>query len=189
ARFGGDEFLALFRSGNGPVGDVASAFIERARLALAEPFEVAGSEVFLDASVGVALNTFGVDDPSTLLSNAEAAMYRAKQRGGSRVETFGESMRIEVVDRMTTEHSLHRALERSELTLFYQPVVEISGDRAVGGEALLRWEHPDQGLVGPDRFIPVAEESGLIIPIGAWVLQEACFQLKAWQAHQVGAGL
>ncbi len=181
ARFGGDEFLALFRNGAGTAHINASAFIDRVRVSLTEPFLVEGSEVFLDASVGVALNTFGVDDTAELLSNAEAAMYQAKARGGSGAETFGESMRIEVLDRMSTEHSLHRALERSELMLHYQPVVELEGVTTVGVEALVRWQHPGQGLVSPYRFIPVAEESGLIIPIGAWVLEEACHQLQDWQ--------
>jgi diguanylate cyclase (GGDEF)-like protein/PAS domain S-box-containing protein len=181
ARFGGDEFLALFTNGAGNAHMDASAFIDRVRAALIEPFTVEGTEVFLDASVGVALNTFGVDDTAELLSNAEAAMYQAKGRGGSGAETFGESMRIEVLDRMSTEHSLHRALERSELMLHYQPVVELEGVTTVGVEALVRWQHPAQGLVSPYRFIPVAEESGLIIPIGAWVLEEACHQLQDWQ--------
>jgi diguanylate cyclase (GGDEF)-like protein/PAS domain S-box-containing protein len=181
ARFGGDEFLALFHNGAGTAHINASAFIDRVRVALVEPFTVEGTEVFLDISVGVALNTFGVDDAAELLSNAEAAMYRAKDRGGSGSETFGESMRIEVLDRMSTEHSLHRALERSELMLHYQPVVELEGVTTVGVEALVRWQHPAQGLVSPYRFIPVAEESGLIIPIGAWVLEEACHQLQDWQ--------
>ncbi len=187
ARFGGDEFLALFGSLAGTAHLNATAFIERVRDTLAEPFVVEGTEVFLDASMGVALNTFGVDDTAELLSNAEAAMYQAKDRGGSGAETFGESMRIEVLDRMSTEHSLHRALERSELMLHYQPVVELEGVTTVGVEALVRWQHPAQGLVSPYRFIPVAEESGLIIPIGAWVLEEACHQLQDWQ-HPGQAG-
>ena len=180
ARFGGDEFLALVTDVSGNAGQKAAAFVERVRQALTAPIDVDDAEVFLDASVGVALNTFGVDDPDDLLAHAEAAMYQAKRRGGFGVETFGESLRIAVLDRMATEHSLHRALERSELLLHYQPVVEMRGASTVGVEALIRWDHPDQGMVAPVRFISVAEESGLIIPIGAWVLEQACLQLRDW---------
>ena len=107
-------------------------------------------------------------------------MYQAKRRVGFGAETFGESLRIEVLDRMATEHSLRRALERNELVLHYQPIVELAGATSVGVEALIRWHHPEQGMVAPGRFIPVAEESGLIIPIGAWVLEDACGQLRDW---------
>jgi diguanylate cyclase (GGDEF)-like protein len=186
ARFGGDEFLALVTDESGAAERKAAAFVARVQESLAAPIPVDDAEVFLDASVGIALNTFGADDPDDLLAHAEAAMYQAKRRGGFGVETFGESLRIEVLDRMATEHSLHRALERSELMLHYQPVVEVGGATTVGAEALIRWQHPDQGMVAPGRFIPVAEESGLIIPIGAWVLEQACHQLQDWHRRSEG---
>jgi len=184
ARLGGDEFLVLF-DGDDAQG-AAVAYAERALEALSSPIRAGDGEVFITASIGVACTSNRVNEATPLLSNADAAMYQAKRRGGGTVEVFGEVMRMRVLDRMNTEHSLHRALERSELRLFYQPVVEINGARAVGVEALLRWEHPEQGLVAPSKFIPVAEESGLIIPIGAWVLHEACRQLCMWRADRFG---
>jgi len=184
ARLGGDEFLVLF-DGDDAERD-AVAYAHRVLHALRLPIAAGEGEVFITASIGIAGTSPRVTEATPLLSNADAAMYQAKKRGGSTVEVFGEAMRMRVVERMNTEHSLHRALERRELRLFYQPVVDISGSRAVGVEALLRWEHPEQGLVAPNQFIPVAEESGLIIPIGAWVLREACMQLRMWQASRWG---
>jgi diguanylate cyclase (GGDEF)-like protein/PAS domain S-box-containing protein len=184
ARLGGDEFLVLFDDDDAE--SEAIAFSQRVLHALASPISAGEGEVFITASIGIACTSPRVNEATPLLSNADAAMYQAKKRGGGSVEVFGEVMRMRVLDKMNTEHSLHRALERRELRLFYQPVVEISGTRAVGVEALLRWEHPEQGLVAPNRFIPVAEESGLIIPIGAWVLHEACTQLSTWQAVRWG---
>jgi diguanylate cyclase (GGDEF)-like protein len=184
ARLGGDEFLVLFDGDDAE--QKASAYAQRALHALDSPIRAGDSEVFVTASIGIASTSPRVTEATPLLSNADAAMYQAKKRGGGSVEVFGEVMRMRVLERMQTEHSLHRALERRELRLFYQPVVEIGGNAAIGVEALLRWQHPEQGLMAPGRFIPVAEESGLIIPIGAWVMHEACRQLRMWQAERVG---
>ena len=187
SRLGGDEFLALFQ-GEEAEKD-ALAFSERVLDALSVPVVAGGREIFVSASIGVASTVRGgIIEPTPLLSNADAAMYQAKRRGGKRVELFGDALRVRVLDRMHTEHALHRALDRRELELLYQPVVNLDSGRPVASEALLRWDHPDDGLMDPDRFIPVAEESGLIIPIGAWVLDEACRQLAHWQRHWVGTG-
>ncbi|MDA8358359.1 MAG: bifunctional diguanylate cyclase/phosphodiesterase [Actinomycetota bacterium] len=182
-RLGGDEFLALFEHAATRAGEFAEDFADAALAAVEEPIDAGGNEIFLTASVGIASTDSALYDASQLVSNADAAMHEAKAAGGKGKRLFGEAMRALVIEKMTTEHSLHRALDRRELTLFYQPVVDISGSSTVGVEALIRWQHPEQGLVAPDRFIPVAEESGLIIPIGAWVLEEACNQLRHWRHH------
>ena len=185
ARLGGDEFLVLF-DGEDAEGE-AVAFADRALHALSTPIAAGDGEVFITASIGIASTTDRVTEATPLLSNADAAMYQAKKRGGGSVEVFGEAMRVRVLDRMNTEHSLHRALERSELRLFYQPVVEINGTTGPSGSRrCCDGITPSRVWSPPNRFIPVAEESGLIIPIGAWVLHEACQQLRTWQADSVG---
>ncbi|HYA67444.1 MAG TPA: EAL domain-containing protein [Acidimicrobiales bacterium] len=187
ARLGGDEFLVLF-DGRDAEGKAVS-FAENVLRVLSQPIEAAEHEVFISASIGIACSSSSVLEATPLLSNADAAMYQAKTRGGGSIEVFGEAMRARVADRMHTEHALHRALEREELCLHYQPVIDIARGQVIGLEALLRWQHPAQGLMAPNRFIPVAEESGLIIPIGAWVLHEACMQLHEWIYGRAGAEL
>jgi diguanylate cyclase (GGDEF)-like protein len=181
ARLGGDAFLALFECDDGDARGVAEAYTRRLMEAMAEPFQTAGTELFLSASAGITATPDPDADASLVLADADAAMHQAKASGGG-FRVFGQSMRHHVVERLSTEHALHRALDRGELTLFYQPVLDISGGATVGVEALLRWRHPQRGLMAPERFIPVAEESGLIIPIGTWVLEEACRQFQQWRS-------
>ena len=145
------------------------------------PFDVEGKEVYIGASVGIAHAARRGAEPDELLRNADLAMYRAKKAGGNRAATFETAMRTALLARLELEADLRHALERDELTLAYQPVVELESGRIVGVEALVRWAHPTRGPVAPLTFIPVAEETGLIGAIGRWVLREACRQLAAWR--------
>ncbi len=178
ARFGGDEFVVVCEDVDG-VGD-ATGLGERIARALDTPFTVEGGEVFLSASVGISMAGPG-SSAEELLRDADSAMYRAKEQGRSRIEFFDEGMRTEAGVRLEVQNALHRAVERDELRLLYQPVIDLPTGRMTGVEALLRWAHPDQGILPPALFVPMAEELGLIVPIGTWVFAEAARQWVEWQ--------
>jgi diguanylate cyclase (GGDEF)-like protein/PAS domain S-box-containing protein len=180
ARFGGDEFGILLEDIESERD--AAEVAERVAAAFARPFVIGGAQHFVTASVGIAIADAATGAPEELIRDADAAMYRAKERGRARYELFDEVMRARAVGRLRVENELRRALERGELRLHYQPVVSLRDGAVTGFEALLRWEHPERGLVGPLEFIWVAEEVGLIDQIGRWVLEEACRQAAQWQA-------
>jgi diguanylate cyclase (GGDEF)-like protein/PAS domain S-box-containing protein len=175
ARFGGDEFTVLLAD----VADegAAIAVVDRLTAALRAPIVLDGEQRFVTASVGLSL---AGDDPQALLRDADAAMYRAKAQGKGRHVVFDASMRRAALERLELEAALRHAVERDELVLLYQPLVSLPEGRVKGTEALLRWDHPVHGRIGPDRFIPLAEQTGLIVPIGAWVVREACRQAMTW---------
>ncbi|CAN5902286.1 hypothetical protein BH23ACT11_BH23ACT11_24430 [soil metagenome] len=179
ARLGGDEFTILLDPIAG-LGEAARV-VERITESLQEPFQVEGHEVFVTASIGVALGSKGGEGPQELLRNADMAMYRAKGSGRGRFEVFESSMTAGLQARLTLENDLRRAIERDEFVLYYQPQLEFENGQIRGMEALLRWERPAQGLVSPAEFIPLAEETGMIVPIGSWVLREACRQALEWR--------
>jgi EAL domain-containing protein (putative c-di-GMP-specific phosphodiesterase class I) len=154
--------------------------------ALSKPFLVDGREMFATASVGIAIFPFDGGDGETLLRNAETAMHCAKSRGRNLSQFFAKSMNAEVSRKLHLESRLRKAIDRQEFTLRFQPVFEAATGKLTGAEALLRWNDPDMGMVRPDEFIPIAEETGLIVPIGEWVLRAACAQCHAWQEAGLG---
>ncbi|MEA2579340.1 MAG: hypothetical protein QOE83_232 [Actinomycetota bacterium] len=179
ARFGGDEFVVLADDVGSHEG--ARALAERLRISLATPFHLAGQEVFVSASLGIAIADEPDVSPEALLQHADAAMYRAKDAGRDRVEFFDEQMQEAVTTHLALSGDLHTALDRDELLLHYQPIIDLRTDQLVGTEALIRWQHPLRGPVSPERFIPIAESSGLIVPIGRWAMETAFDQLVDWQ--------
>jgi diguanylate cyclase (GGDEF)-like protein len=181
ARFGGDEFAVLLDD----LDDAGSAILlaERVQRAICVPFNLERHESHVSASIGIATNAIKYDRPEDLLRDADLAMYEAKALGKGRCEMFRVDMRDQAFSRLALEEQLRQGLLKREFRLYYQPIVSLVSDQIVGFEALLRWIHPTRGLLLPEEFLPVAEESGLILPISNWVLNEACRQMKTWQQH------
>ena len=181
ARFGGDEFVILTEG----ILDApqATAIARRIQEAFQQPFELRGSGVFISMSMGIALWSARYTSSEELVRDADTAMYRAKAMGKNRFELFDEAMHREVVAALNLENDLRRAVERQEFEVYYQPIVTLEDGRISGFEALVRWHHPERGLLLPTGFIPLAEEIGLVVQIDRWVLEEACRQLRNWQVQ------
>jgi diguanylate cyclase (GGDEF)-like protein len=184
ARLGGDEFAILLDGI--PNANEARSMAHRIQDRLASPFNLSGHEVFTTTSIGIALSSTGYDHPENILRDADTAMYRAKAHGKACYEVFDKGMHTHAVYLLQMENDLRRALDREEFRVVYQPIVSLDNGQLAGFEALIRWQHPERGFVNPADFIPLAEDTGLIVPIGLWILRKACQQLAKWQWQAPG---
>ena len=178
ARLGGDEFVILL----GQIAQLEDAEIvaQRVTKVLSMPFQIGGQEVSASLSMGIAVSDSSYDDPTDILRDADTALYQAKARGKNRYEFFNTEMRDAAITRLRLEQDLRKGIELGQLLLYYQPIVNLETGAIESFEALVRWQHPEHGLMAPIQFIPIAEETGLIIPMGRWVIEEACHQVQRW---------
>ncbi len=178
-RIGGDEFAILLEKINDLHDAIATA--DKIEAEFKKPFKLGAHMVTTTASIGIVLGSREYQQSSDLLRDADTAMYRAKEGGKARSEIFNEQMHIQAIQRLELENDFRQALKTNQFTLFYQPIIRLIDGKVEGFEALVRWHHPTKGLISPNDFIPIAEETGLIIPLGEWILNEACHQLSTWQ--------
>jgi diguanylate cyclase (GGDEF)-like protein len=183
ARFGGDEFVVLLRD----IKEVSDAtnIAERIITILKEPFHLMHHELYVSITIGIAVGTHEYQQPEEIVRDADTAMYNAKVRGKACYLVFDKSMHVNALDRLELEIDLRHAIERKEFVLYYQPIITLENRSIMGFEALIRWQHPQRGFLLPMEFIPLAEETGLIIPLSLWIIREACRQMRIW--HQQAA--